>query len=74
MVAVTLKPGQTLKPEELLAYCEERMAYFMIPRYVRFMAEMPKTPTQRVQKNVLRDQGVTPDTWDREQAGYKVKR
>ena len=50
------------------------MAYFMIPRYVRFMDEMPKTPTQRVQKNLLRDQGITADTWDREQAGYKIKR
>jgi crotonobetaine/carnitine-CoA ligase len=50
------------------------MAYFMIPRYVRFMEAMPKTATQRVQKNLLRDQGVTQDTWDREKAGYKLNR
>jgi carnitine-CoA ligase len=74
MIVITLKQGRTLKPEDLMAHCEEGMAYFMIPRYVRFMDEMPKTPTQRVQKNMLRDEGVTPDTWDREQAGYKVKR
>jgi crotonobetaine/carnitine-CoA ligase len=74
MIVITLKPGKSLTPEELMAHCEEKMAYFMIPRYVRFMEAMPKTPTQRVQKNVLRDQGVTPDTWDREKAGYKVKR
>jgi crotonobetaine/carnitine-CoA ligase len=50
------------------------MAYFMIPRYLRFMVEMPKTPTQRIRKVQLREEGVTPDTWDREKAGYKLKR
>jgi carnitine-CoA ligase len=74
MVVVTLKPGEGLKCEELLAHCEEQMAHFMVPRYVRFMNEMPKTPTLRIQKNILRDQGLTPDTWDREAAGYKLKR
>jgi len=74
MVCVTLKPGQTLKHEELIAHCETQMAYFMIPRYVRFMEKMPKTPTERVEKYKLREEGVTPDTWDREKAGYKLKR
>jgi len=46
----------------------------MVPRYLRFMDAMPKTPTQRVQKNILREQGITAETWDREKAGYKVKR
>jgi crotonobetaine/carnitine-CoA ligase len=38
------------------------------------MEEMPKTPTQRIRKVQLREEGVTPDTWDREKAGYKLKR
>lgn len=50
------------------------MAYFMVPRYVRIMGDLPKTPTEKVQKAVLREAGVTPDTWDREAAGYEVKR
>jgi crotonobetaine/carnitine-CoA ligase len=74
MIVITPKPNKTLSPEELMAHCQERMAYFMIPRYVRFMEAMPKTATQRVQKNLLRDQGVTQDTWDREKAGYKLNR
>ena len=74
MVCVTLKPGQRITPEELIAHCERGMAYFMIPRYVRFMERMPKTPTERVEKYKLREEGVTPDTWDREKAGYKLKR
>lgn len=74
MACLTLKPGKTLTPPELMTYCEERMAYFMIPRYLRFMGSLPKTATGRVQKYSLRKEGVTPDTWDRETAGYKLKR
>jgi crotonobetaine/carnitine-CoA ligase len=74
MICLTLKPGKQLTPVELMVHCEERMAYFMIPRYVRIMTDMPKTPTQRVQKYQLRQEGVTPDTWDRERAGYVLKR
>jgi crotonobetaine/carnitine-CoA ligase len=52
----------------------ERMPYFMVPRYIRFVDALPKTPTERVQKVKLRDEGITADTWDREAAGVKVKR
>ena len=74
MVCLTLKPGYELTPEELIAHCQENMAYFMIPRYVRIMEALPKTPTERVQKYQLREEGVTADTWDREKAGIKLKR
>jgi crotonobetaine/carnitine-CoA ligase len=69
-----LKPGRTFVPEELIAFCHERMAYFMAPRYVRIMDQLPKTATQRTQKAELRKQGITPDTWDREGAGEELKR
>jgi crotonobetaine/carnitine-CoA ligase len=35
---------------------------------------LPKTPTERVQKVKLRDEGITADTFDREAAGIVVKR
>ncbi|GHF14014.1 ATP-dependent acyl-CoA ligase [Kordiimonas sediminis] len=69
MICVALKPGQHLSAEDLIAHCEKQMAYFMVPRYVRFLPVLPKTPTERVQKYQLRDEGVTPDTFDREAAG-----
>ncbi len=74
MVCVVLKPGKVMTPEQLLDHCQANMAYFMVPRYVRFMDELPKTATEKVQKAALRAEGVTPDTWDREAAGYDVKR
>ncbi|MFH0730710.1 MAG: AMP-binding protein [Pseudomonadota bacterium] len=73
-VVIIPKEGEHLIPEELLAFCEERMPYFAVPRYVEFVTELPKTVTDRVQKNKLRECGITPTTWDREKAGYKVKR
>jgi crotonobetaine/carnitine-CoA ligase len=42
------------------------MARFMVPRYIRMLERLPKTPTERVQKYLLRAAGVTPDTYDRE--------
>jgi crotonobetaine/carnitine-CoA ligase len=74
LVAVSLAAGATLDPAELIRFLIPRMAHFMVPRYVRVLAELPRTPTQKVQKHVLRAEGVTADTFDREAAGIVVKR
>jgi crotonobetaine/carnitine-CoA ligase len=63
---VALRPGAVLSPQELITFCEDRMAYFTVPRYVEFMDSLPKTPTQKVQKHLLKEAGVTENTWDRE--------
>ncbi len=68
-----LRPGQEATPEEILDWCQERMGYFMVPRYVEFRDALPKTATERVQKLELRAEGAG-KAWDREQAGYKLKR
>jgi crotonobetaine/carnitine-CoA ligase len=73
-ICVVLKPGESLAPEELIHYANDRMPYFAVPRYVEFMESLPKTPTERVQKYLLKQAGVTPDTWDREKAGVEVHR
>lgn len=73
-ICVVLKPGETLAPEELIAFAAERMPYFAVPRFVEFMDALPKTPTERVQKYLLKEAGITPNTWDREKAGVEVKR
>jgi crotonobetaine/carnitine-CoA ligase len=69
MLCVTLQPDMTLGPDELIRHCREHMARFMVPRYVRVVDDLPHTPTQRVRKHVLREQGLTADTWDREKGG-----
>ncbi|MGH7896542.1 MAG: AMP-binding protein, partial [Candidatus Binatia bacterium] len=73
-VAVVLKPGASLKPEQVLDFCKGRMAYYAIPRSVEVVKEIPKTESRRVQYGVLRQRGITPNDWDREKAGYQVER
>lgn len=66
--------GREIELGELIDFLRDELAYYMIPRYVRVLDELPKTPTQKVEKHVLREAGVTADTWDREAAGVVVER
>ncbi|MET3911746.1 crotonobetaine/carnitine-CoA ligase [Bradyrhizobium sp. S3.3.6] len=72
--AILLEPGQSLDPVDIVRHCEGQIAYFAIPRYVRILSQMPLTENGKIKKGVLRDAGVTADTWDREAAGVKVRR
>lgn len=63
-----------LGPVELVDYCQERLAYFAVPRYIEFLEELPVTSNGKVQKFVLRDRGVSGTTWDREKAGFCLRR
>jgi crotonobetaine/carnitine-CoA ligase len=74
MVVVTARPGHTVDPRALAEFLIPRLPYFMVPRYVRVVGEIPKTATNKVRKVVFREQGVTPDTWDRERAGLRLRR
>ncbi|MBB4660644.1 crotonobetaine/carnitine-CoA ligase [Conexibacter arvalis] len=74
LAVVACAPGMTVDPEELLRFLVPRLPHFMVPRYVRVLGELPKTPTNKVRKHELRDAAITPDTWDREAAGIVVRR
>jgi crotonobetaine/carnitine-CoA ligase len=71
-LTVVLRPGTTLDPDELVAYCEDRLPRFMVPRYVEFVDALPRTPTDKVAKYRLKERGehgLTATTWDRDAAG-----
>lgn len=51
--------------DEIWAWCDERLPYFAVPRYVELVDELPKTPTAKVQKTALREAGVGCATVDR---------
>lgn len=74
LAVVVPKPGETLDPAELLRFLSDRLAYFMIPRYVRQVDALPKTPTAKIEKHVLRSASVTEDTWDAHEAGISFRR
>ena len=66
MICVVRRPKGDVTAEELIEFCAKVMARFMVPRYVRFVPVLPKTPTEKIQKFLLREAGVTADTWDAE--------
>jgi crotonobetaine/carnitine-CoA ligase len=73
---VVLKPDAKLTEAELVAYCAENMAYFMVPRYVRYRTDLPRTLNHKVEKFKLRGELAADPAlaWDRERAGILVKR
>jgi crotonobetaine/carnitine-CoA ligase len=64
---VVLKDNSELSAEELWAFCDEQMPRFWVPRYIEFRREMPKTPSQKVQKYLLRYELRFDEVFDREQ-------
>jgi len=74
MAVVALKEGVEFDPAELIEFLRPRMAHFMIPRYVRVVDGLPRTPTAKIEKVKLREAGITDDTWDRDAAGIRIKR
>ena len=73
LIVVVPRAGATIDPEALTRHLIGRLPHFMVPRYVRIVPMLPKTATQKVQKHVLRGEGITADTWDREAAGIRVR-
>lgn len=60
--------GRTIDPDALIRWCEPRIPYFQVPRYVGLVDDFPRTPTQRVRKGELsRD---VANLWDREAAAH----
>jgi crotonobetaine/carnitine-CoA ligase len=72
--AIQLEPGDTLEAVDVIRHCEGQIAYFAIPRFVRFVTEMPLTENGKIKKVALREAGRTADIWDREAAGYRLRR
>jgi len=74
MAAVVAREGVQLEHEELIQFCVPQLAYFAIPRYLDVLGELPLTENGKVKKFVLRERGVGPETWDREQAGVLLEK
>jgi crotonobetaine/carnitine-CoA ligase len=59
--------------EDLFKYLAERLPYFMVPRFIEFRSELPKTPTEKIRKADLRSEG-SENAWDSKEAGFVVNR
>jgi crotonobetaine/carnitine-CoA ligase len=69
LACVVARDGAELDPIGLIRFCEPRLPYFAVPRYVDVLSELPLTASGKVEKYRLRERGVTASTWDRERAG-----
>jgi crotonobetaine/carnitine-CoA ligase len=76
MVFVVPRPGQAIDPAELILSRSQDMPYFMLPRFVKVVVELPKTPSERIEKYKLRQWAIENprDIWDRDKAGLQVER
>ena len=66
--------GATVTEEELFRWSIDQLPYFALPRYIEFRSELPRSPVGRVLKRELRDEGVTPSTWDADASGIVVEK
>ncbi|MGI9623977.1 MAG: AMP-binding protein, partial [Acidimicrobiales bacterium] len=65
MVFLVLEPGASVTAEEIWGYADRQLPAFAVPRYLRFIDELPKTPSEKVRKIALREQGVDDQSHDR---------
>ncbi len=76
MVSVVPREGARLTEAAVVEHCRDNMAYFMVPRFVEIVAELPKTMTEKVEKYKLKESAEArfAQIWDREKAGIVIKR
>jgi crotonobetaine/carnitine-CoA ligase len=74
-VKVVIVPveGRTIDPLALTEYLAPRMPRHMVPRFIEIVDELPRTPSFKIKKADLRTAGITQHTWDREQAGLRLR-
>ncbi|MBY8821533.1 AMP-binding protein [Sphingomonas colocasiae] len=74
MAVLSIVDEARFDPGELTRFLQQRLPHFMVPRYIRLVDALPKTPSLKVKKGELRDAGVTEDCWDAATAGLIAKR
>ncbi len=69
-IALLVVPSLHGRPEpaELRAFMARDLPRFALPRYVEVVAELPKTPSERIAKGLVRERGLSDAAWDAEAA------
>jgi crotonobetaine/carnitine-CoA ligase len=76
MVYIVLKTGEALTHAEVVHFAAENMSYFMVPRFVEFIPELPKTSSEKLEKYKLIKSAKErrEELWDRDREGILIKR
>lgn len=72
MAFVAPRDNSPPAPEAIIRFLQTRLAYFAIPRYLEFVDKLPKTENGKVRKQALKERGIGPATWDREQSDLQA--
>ncbi|MPT49013.1 MAG: ATP-dependent acyl-CoA ligase [Sphingobium sp.] len=74
LAVLRVRQPDNFDPLALMDFLKGEIAHHMIPRFIRVVDEFPRTPTQKIEKHRLRDEGIRDDCWDREKAGILMRR
>lgn len=72
-IKLCVVPENGIEPIQLLRHLAANLPHFMVPRYIEVIAELPRTPTNKVRKRMLRDSGINENTWDRQKAEVSLR-
>jgi long-chain acyl-CoA synthetase len=56
---IVLKPGATATPDEIIAFCREKLAAYKVPRIVEFRDSLPKSAVGKILRKELREEEET---------------
>ena len=72
---VTPRQGSVVNPEDIVYWCADHLAYFKVPRFIELRQELPRTPSLRVRKDILRREreNLVEGCFDREAAGIRLR-
>ncbi|MBF8184577.1 AMP-binding protein [Nonomuraea sp. K274] len=62
---IVRRPGAEVRAKEIFDWCADNLAAFKVPRYLEFIDALPKTPTSKIQKALLRGTAASPGRVDR---------
>ena len=74
MIWIKLKDSSQINYKKLIEHCVKNMAFFMVPRFIDVVDDIPRTGTLRAIKTEMKKRGVTERTWDREKEMPDLKK
>ena len=76
MASIQCREGHDLDFVDMVEFCAERMAYFMVPRFIEVLDSLPVTPPEKVEKYKLRESAENrlAEVWDREINGIVLEK
>lgn len=74
MIAIIPQENYCYDYSSIAQHINDNAPYYFVPRYMEFVDSLPYTPTNKVQKYLLREKGVSSKTWDLKKSDYLVQR